>query len=85
MRIHVDLEPTLTSGPGETEVEVDDGASLASLLTQLGVSERLGLSPREVMASGSWVLMVNDEVRTSLDQQLRDGDCVALFRFVPGG
>lgn len=70
---HGDLGRVLTLGQRSLTVEVEPGATVRTLLAQLG------LGPEEV-----WLIRQNRQ-RATVDQPLADGDALELFAVVSGG
>jgi molybdopterin converting factor small subunit len=70
---------------GRAVVTLPEGATLADLVTHLGVDRRLGGSAAEVVTRGGWQVIVSGQYEADLARPLRDGDRVQVFPPVAGG
>lgn len=57
---------------GKTQVEMQDGASIADLLTHLDINRRVEVA-------------VGDDIKADLNHILSDGDQVDIFTAIGGG
>jgi molybdopterin converting factor small subunit len=69
---------------GQAVVTLPEGATLADLVTHLGVDRQLGGSA-EVVTRGGWQVIVSGQYEADLGRPLRDGDRVQIFPPVAGG
>jgi sulfur carrier protein ThiS len=77
LEIHLQLysifrEKLPTDAKGRAELQLDDGATIADLLNELGIERRA-------------VISVNDVQETDKTRRLIDGDEVKIFSSVSGG
>jgi molybdopterin converting factor small subunit len=70
---------------GRATIHMPDGATLADLVTYLGIDRRLGFSATDVVGRAGWQVMVSGEYTPDVDRVLRDGDQVRIFPPVAGG
>ena len=68
-----------TTGTGECELDVPEGAQLADLVARL-----LSLYPALDGHQESWHFAVN-QTQVGLETRLKPGDRVAIFPYVAGG
>lgn len=66
-------------------VPLAEGATLADLVTHLGIDRRLGYSPQDVVGRAGWQVRVNDEFVPHVERALQEGDRVQIFPPVAGG
>ncbi len=96
MQIHVQLFSILrdclppdanargTSGAQAT-VTLPQGATLADLVTHLGIDEHLGYDAAELTSRAAWQVMVSGQFEWDMGRALQDGDEVRIFPPVSGG
>ncbi len=77
MEIHLQLYSVLreklpSDAKGRTVMQLDEGATLADLLNELGINLKV-------------VITVNSEHKPDKSHQLRDGDHVKVFSAISGG
>lgn len=77
MHIHVKLHGILrdklpVEQKGKTDIELQDGNSIADLFTHLGISRRVEIA-------------INEEIEIDTTYVLVDGDQVHLFTAIGGG
>ncbi len=77
MEIHLQLYSILREklpidAKGRTVLQLDEGATLADLLNELGIKRKV-------------VISVNGVQESDKSRQLRDGDAVKIFSSVSGG
>lgn len=70
---------------GQATIELPDGATVGDLLAHLGIGERLGCAPAEVVTRASWQVLVSGRHETDMTRTLQDGDAVQVFPPVSGG
>ncbi len=70
---------------GRTTLTLADGATLANLITHLGIDQKLGLAADEITAKAGWQVMVSDKLETSMERVLRDGDEIKILPPISGG
>ena len=70
---------------GRTTLTLADGATLANLITHLGIDQKLGLAAEEITAKAGWQVMVSDKLETSMERVLRDGDEIKILPPISGG
>ena len=91
MQIHVQLFSILRdclppgTQRGQTNVTLADGATLADLITHLGVDENLGFAAEEIAAKARWQVLVSDKFEADMGRVLRDGDEVKILPPISGG
>lgn len=80
------LPPEAERGHGQSHaVTLPDGATLADLLTHLGVDRRLGCSATEVERKAGWQVLVCGRYEQDMGRVLQDRDQVRIFPPVAGG
>jgi molybdopterin converting factor small subunit len=72
-------------GPGQATVSLPDGASLADLITRLGIDRRLGYPPGEVVSRAGWQVIVSGKYEPDMNRTLEEGDEIRVFPPVAGG
>ena len=70
---------------GKATVTLPEGATLADLVTRLGIDRHLGYRASELTSSASWQVMVSGRFELDMDRVLQDGDEVSIFPPVSGG
>mgnify|MGYP000244579055 CR=1 FL=1 len=79
------------TGVKEEEIEIEDGTTLADLLSEVLPSRHPGLrrALREAVSSGRYLVVVNGRSHNSLPgglgYKLRDGDVISMFPPLGGG
>jgi molybdopterin converting factor small subunit len=70
---------------GQATVSLPEGATLADLVTHLGIDRHLGYNAAELTSRASWQVMVLGQFELDMERVLRDGDEVRIFPPVSGG
>jgi molybdopterin converting factor small subunit len=70
---------------GKAMVELPDGATLADLVTHLGIDQRLGYEATDVGSKAGWQVMVSGKYEADMGRVLQDGDQVGIFPPISGG
>ena len=70
---------------GRTTATLADGASVADLITDLGIDSQLGLAPEELTTKAGWQVMVSDKFEADVQRVLQDGDEVKILPPISGG
>lgn len=80
------LPPEAERAHGQSyAVTLPDGATLADLVTHLGIDRRLGCSATEIEAKAGWQVLVSGKYERDMMRRLQDGDQVRIFPPVAGG
>jgi molybdopterin converting factor small subunit len=91
MQIHVQLFSILRdclpadAARGQATVTLPKDATLADLVTHLGIDEYLGYDAAELASRANWQVMVSDQFELDMGRVLQDGDEVRIFPPVSGG
>jgi len=91
MQIHVQLFSILRdclppgSERGRATVSLSEGASLADLVSHLGIDRHLGCDAAELTATASWQVLVSGQFEIDMGRVLQDGDQVHVFPPISGG
>ena len=92
MKVTVELLSELQNGraqPGSADIsgktELSENATVADLITHLGIDKKLGQSPEKISKSGAWMVMINDRVETDFGRTLNEDDRIRILRWVAGG
>jgi len=70
---------------GRTTVILAGGATLADLITHLGIDQRFGFAPEEITTKAGWQVMVSDKFERDMGRVLQDGDEVKILPPISGG
>lgn len=70
---------------GRTTLTLAEGATLADLITRLGIDQKLGIAAEEITTKAGWQVMVSDKFEASMERVLRDGDEVKILPPISGG
>jgi molybdopterin converting factor small subunit len=70
---------------GKASIGLTDGATLADLITRLGIDRKLGLAPDQITSQAGWQLLVSDRFEADMTRVLQDGDEVKILPPVSGG
>ncbi len=70
---------------GRTTVTLAEGATLADLITHLGIDQKLGLAAEEITTKAGWQVIVSDKFEASTGRGLQDGDEVKILPPISGG
>ncbi len=96
MQIHVQLFSILRdclppeaeaqgSSRGKATITLPEGATLADLVSHLGVDRHLGCTAAELTSKASWQVMVSGQFELDMEHVLQDGDQVRIFPPISGG
>jgi molybdopterin converting factor small subunit len=91
MQIHVQLFSILRdclppgSERGRATVSLSEGATLADLVSHLGIDRHLGCDAAELTATASWQVLVSGQFEIDMGRVLQDGDQVHVFPPISGG
>jgi molybdopterin converting factor small subunit len=91
MQVHVQLFSFLRdclppdARRGQATVNLLEGATLADLVTHLGIDRRLGCAAADLIARASWQVMISGRFELDTDRVLQDGDEVHIFPPISGG
>lgn len=91
MQIHVQLFSILRdclppeADRGRATITLPEGATLADLVTHLGIDRHLGHAAAELTTTASWQVMVSGGFELDMGRVLQDGDEVRIFPPVSGG
>ena len=69
----------------EAAVDVAEDTTLAELLSQFGVPERLGVPSSAQVHETGWQVLVNGRWRRDVGKKLENGDRIAIFPPMAGG
>ena len=84
MRIHVQLLSILrdclppNAERGKATATLPQGATLADLVTHLGIDEYLGYDASELTSRAAWQVMVSGQFELDMGRVLQDGDEVLM-------
>ena len=70
---------------GRGSVELPERATLADLVSHLGIDRHLGCAAAELTTAASWQVMVSGQFELDMARVLRDGDEVHIFPPISGG
>jgi len=70
---------------GKGTVTLPDDATLADLVSDLGIDTHLGCAAAELTSRASWQVMVSGRFELDMGRLLRDGDDVRIFPPISGG
>ena len=91
MQVHVQLFSILRdclpagSERGQATVNLPEGATLADLVSHLGIDRHLGCDAAELTATASWQVLVSGQFEIDMGRVLQDGDQVHVFPPISGG
>lgn len=81
--------PTDTKAQGHSQgkaiITLPEGATLADLITELGIDQYLGYPPAELTTKAGWQFMVSGRFAPDVARVLQDGEQVRVFPPVSGG
>jgi molybdopterin converting factor small subunit len=70
---------------GRATITLADGASVADLITHLGIDQKMGFAPEEITTKAGWQVMVCDKFESDMRRVLQDGDQVKILPPISGG
>lgn len=70
---------------GQATITLADGATLADLVTHLGIDQRLGYTAPEIITRAAWQVVINGSFESDIERNLQDGDQVQIFPPLAGG
>jgi molybdopterin converting factor small subunit len=70
---------------GQATITLPEGATLADLVTHLGIDRRLGCGAAELISGAGWQVLVSHQFEPDMGRVLRDGDKVCIFPPIAGG
>jgi len=70
---------------GQATIRLPNGATLADLITHLGIDRRLGYHATEIEQKAGWQVLVCGRYEADMTRTLQDGDQVRIFPPVAGG
>jgi molybdopterin converting factor small subunit len=70
---------------GTASIALTDGATLADLITQLEIDQKLGLTPERITSQAGWQVLISDRFEADMGRNLQDGDEVKILPPVSGG
>ncbi len=79
------LRDCLPSDKSWTAVTLPDGATLADLMVHLGIDQRLGYNPQDIITKAEWLVLINKSGENDTGRTLQEGDKVQIFPSVAGG
>jgi molybdopterin converting factor small subunit len=91
MQVHVQLFSILRdclppdAQRGRATITLPEGATLADLVTHLGIDRHLGCQVSEMVSKAGWQVMVSGRYEPDMGRTLQDGDEVLILPFVAGG
>jgi molybdopterin converting factor small subunit len=69
----------------QATVTLAEGATLADLVTHLGIDRYLGYDAGELTSGAGWQVMVSGQFELDMGRTLQDGDEVYIFPPASGG
>lgn len=91
MQVHVQLFSILRkclppdAERGHATITLPKGATLADLVTHLGIDRCLGYGAAELTSRASWQVLVSNQFELDMGRVLQDGDEVRIFPPIAGG
>jgi molybdopterin converting factor small subunit len=91
MQIHVQLFSILReclppgSQRGKATITLPEGATLADLVTHLGIDRRLGFEAIDLPVKAGWQVMVDGNYEPDMGRVLHDGERVMILPPISGG
>ena len=79
------LRDCLPPDKSRTTVTLPDGATLADLMVHLGIDQRLGYNPQDIITKAEWLVLINKSGENDIGRTLQEGDKVQIFPSVAGG
>jgi molybdopterin converting factor small subunit len=75
------------SGPsrGRATITLPEDATLADLVSHLGIDRYLGCAAAKLTSSASWQVLVSGQFELDMERTLQDGDEVRIFPPISGG
>jgi len=70
---------------GRATISLPAGATLADLVSHLGIDRYLGCAAAELTSSASWQVLVSGQFELDMGRILQDGDEVRIFPPISGG
>ena len=70
---------------GRAMISLPEGATLADLVSHLGIDRYLGCAAAELTSSASWQVLVSGQFELDMGRILQDGDEVRIFPPISGG
>jgi molybdopterin converting factor small subunit len=70
---------------GKTVVTLPEGATVADLLSHLGIDRYLGVEAQALIEKAGWQVLINGVYEPDVRRALQDGDLVLVFPPISGG
>ena len=70
---------------GRATITLADGATVADLITHLGIDQKMGFAPDEITTKAGWQVMVCDKFEADMGRVLQPGDQVKILPPISGG
>jgi molybdopterin converting factor small subunit len=70
---------------GRAIITLPHGASVADLISHLGIDRQLGFEPSEIASKAGWQVMISGSYEPDMGRTLQDGDQVRIFPPMAGG
>ena len=70
---------------GQATIPLPEGATVADLITHLGIDRCLGYDAAELTSKAGWQVLISGRFELDMGRVLHDGDEVRIFPPIAGG